>query len=759
MIGQKILPIKLLKKIKILMLKYLIIFFFSVSLNLSAEVINKFEVNGNKRISKETIKVYGEIILNKDYTSNEIDGVLKNLYSTDFFEDIILSLDNGILKITVKEYASINSIILEGEPRNVFRKKILEILKLKSKDSFIESKLSDDINTIKKIYGSVGFNFANVDAKIEKFDENRINLIYVIDKGKKTNIEKINFIGDKKIKEKRLRDIIVSEENKFWKFLSNNTHLNSNNIELDKRLLINYYKSLGYYDVQVLSNNAEVSEDNFTNLTYTINAGTRYRINKISTNVSEVLDKELFLPLQNEFTKIIGEFYSPFKIKTLLDSLDILIARNDLQFIEHSVNEIIENESIEIKLNIYEGEKKLVEKINILGNSVTDEAVVRAELLLDEGDPYNVLKLEQSIAKLKARNLFSEVTYKTLNGASKDQKLINISVEEKATGEITAGAGIGTTGGKFAFGISENNWLGQGINISTSIDVSKETFTGGLFVTNPNHNFSGNSLTYFASNSTNDKPDSGFKNNIISTGIGTRFEQYNKIYIAPILSFSYDDLKVLDSASASLKKQKGSFTDLSLDYSVSYDNRDRVYAPTGGYISKFSQGVPLYADSPYIKNSYAFSKYKTLTENAVGTFKFYGQAINGLNDEDVRLNKRTKLSTTKLRGFESGKIGPKDGVDFVGGNYAVATNFEVNLPNLLPENTNTDIGLFLDFGNVWKVDYDDTIDDSNKIRSTTGIYTSWISPVGPMSFIFSQNLSKASTDVTESFTFNLGTTF
>ena len=190
MIGQKILPIKLLKKIKILMLKYLIIFFFSVSLNLSAEVINKFEVNGNKRISKETIKVYGEIILNKDYTSNEIDGVLKNLYSTDFFEDIILSLDNGILKITVKEYASINSIILEGEPRSVFRKKILEILKLKSKDSFIESKLSDDINTIKKIYGSVGFNFVNVDAKIEKFDENRINLIYVIDKGKKTNIEK-----------------------------------------------------------------------------------------------------------------------------------------------------------------------------------------------------------------------------------------------------------------------------------------------------------------------------------------------------------------------------------------------------------------------------------------------------------------------------------------------------------------------------------------------------------------------------------------
>ena len=741
------------------MLKYLIFIFFLFTFNLSAEIIQKLEVQGNKRISKETIKVYGEIDLNKDYNSIEIDGILKNLYSTDFFEDISISLNNRILKITVKEYPSINDITIEGEARSTVRKKVLESLQLKAKDSFIKNKLSDDINTIKKIYASIGFNFVDVNAKIEKFDDSRINLVYVLDKGKKTNIKKINFIGDKKVKEKRLRDIIVSEENKFWKFLSKNTYLNSSNINLDKRLLINYYKSLGYYDVQVLSDNAEVSEDNFTNLTYTINAGTRYRINKISTNVSEVLNKELFLPLKDEFTKIIGEFYSPFKIKKLLDNLDILIARNDLQFIEHSVNEILDNDSIEIKLNIYEGEKKLVEKINILGNSVTDESVVRAELLLDEGDPFNKLKLEQSIARLKARNLFGEVKYNITNGANKDQKLIDISVEEKATGEITAGAGIGTTGGNLAFSIGENNWLGRGLSVGTSVDISKETFTGSLSVTDPNYNFSGNSLSYFISNTTNDKPDSGFKNKIFTTGIGTQFEQYNKIYISPKLSYSYDDLKVLDSASDALKKQKGTFADLSLDYSIVYDNRDRVYAPTAGYISRFSQGLPIYADSPYLKNTYSFSKYKSITENAIGTFKFHGTAINGFNNEDVRLNKRSKLSTKRLRGFESGKVGPKDGVDFVGGNYAVATNFEVSLPNLLPESTKTDVGVFLDFGNIWKVDYDESLDDSNKIRSTAGINASWLSPVGPMSFVFSQNISKASTDVTESFAFNLGTTF
>ena len=739
--------------------KYLIIIYFFLSVNLFADIVQKLEVKGNSRISEETIKVYGDITLNKDYSTFDIDNILKSLYTTNFFKDIKIFLNNGVLKITVKEYAIINSIDLQGEKSEQIKSAVLKRLELQSKESFIENKVSEDINKIKKLYASRGYNFANVEPKVEKFTDNRINLIYFLDKGKKTNISKIYFIGDKKIKEKRLRDIIVSEENRFWKFLSKNTYLNYNNIELDKRLLINYYKSLGYYDVQVLSSNAEISEDNLTNLTYSINAGNRFKINKISTNVSNVLDKKLFLPLQDNFTKIIGKYYSPFTVKKLLDELDLLILSNDLQFIEHSVNEILDNETIQIQINIYEGSKNLVEKINVLGNTVTDESIIRAELLLDEGDPFNTLKLDQSIAKLKARNIFSEVEKNITDGSNKNQKIIEISVEEKPTGEISAGAGIGTTGGSFAFSISENNWLGKGINLSTNIDVSAETFSGGLSVSDPNYKFSGNRLNYFVTNTTNDKPDSGFKNNIISTGIGTSFEQYKNIYLSPSLTYSYDDLKVESTASDSLKKQKGSFSDLSFSYGISLDNRDRVYAPTDGYISRFSQTIPLYADSPYIKNSYNFSKYKSFSSDLIGTFKLYAAAINGLNDKDVRISKRINLSSNNLRGFEAGKIGPKDGKDYVGGNYAMSSNFELSLPNFLPESTKTDVGLFLDFGNIWKIDYDETLDDSNKIRSSAGINTSWISPVGPMTFILSQNISKASTDVTQSFNFRLGTTF
>ena len=741
------------------MYKYLILFFLFINTNLSAEVVQNITVSGNDRISKETIRVYGEIELNKNYSTSEVNKILKNLYKTEFFEDVKISLANGVLNIIVKEYAVTNSIDLRPEKSTQIKKKILQLLSLQEKDSFIENKIAEDVNQIKKIYASMGFNFVNVEAKIEKFDDSRVNVVYFLEKGEKTNISKINFIGDKKIKEKRLRDIIVSEEKKFWKFLSRNTFLNSTNVELDKRLLINYYKSLGYYDVQVLSDKAEISKDNFTTLTYTINAGNRYRINKISTNVSDVLNKKIFSSLEKNFTEVIGKYYSPFIVTKLLNNLDDLIAKNDLQFIEHSVNEILEGESIEIKINVFEGKKILVEKINILGNQVTDESVIRSELLLDEGDPFNALKLDKTIAKLKARNLFGSVKPSIKTGSKNNQKIIDIEVEEKPTGEISAGAGIGTTGGSFAFSVVENNWLGKGVNVSTTLDVSKESFTGGLNVTDPNYNYSGNSLTYFAKNTTNDKPTSGYKNNIVSTGLGTKFEQYKDIYLSPALSFSYDDLQVLSTASEALKKQKGTFSDLSFSYGITADRRDRVYAPTEGHIISFSQQVPVYADSPYLDNTFTFSTYKTFSPNAVGIFKFFAAGINGLDDKDVRLSQRKYIPQNRLRGFKAGNMGPKDGDDYVGGNYALATNFEMSLPNLLPESTKTDVGLFLDLGNLFEADYDSSIDDSNAVRAVTGVTTNWLSPVGPMSFVLSQNISKASTDQTERFSFRLGTSF
>tara|TARA_B100001059_G_C17830577_1_gene584388 strand:+ start:1621 stop:3855 length:2235 start_codon:yes stop_codon:yes gene_type:complete len=726
---------------------------------LKAEVIKKIIIEGNNRISEETIKVYGEININEDYSETQVNQIINKLYSTNFFKKIDINLNNNTLKINLEEHPVISQLILIGEKNKSYEKEIKKLIRLKEKQSFVESFLTKDIETIKQLYSSLGYNFAKINAKVRNLDKTNIDLLISIDRGNKAKISSIDFTGNKKIRSKRLKEIIASEEDKFWKVLSKNTSLSQNLINLDQRLLVNYYKSIGFYDIKIKSNFAEINQSGNANLVYTIDEGNRFIIDKISTNVDKVYDKKIFFSLNDIFKKQIGEYYSPFKVKKLLEQIDILIEENDLQFVEHNVEEIVKDDTINIIFNIFEGERNLVERINITGNFVTNESVIRSELMLDEGDPLTEINLEKSISKIKARRLFKEVNYKVSNGSKNNLKIIDIDVEEQPTGEIGAGAGIGTSGGTIAFNIKENNWLGEGKTLAFNLELDEESLAGNLVFTNPNHNFLGNSLYYNLSSEKNDKPDQGYENSIISAGTGISFEQYKDVKVSLGLQASHDDLTTLDSASDSLKKQSGSFGEFAATYGFTNDKRNRAFMPTSGSVLSFNQSVPLYADKSFISNTLKISKYHSFNEDVVGSGKLFLSSINGLNDDDVRLSKRPGLSTKRLRGFERNKIGPVDGSDHIGGNYAAAVNFEANLPNLLPENTNTDFGLFLDFGNVWGVDYDDTIEDSNKIRSSTGIAMNWLSPIGPMSFVLAEDLAKADTDITESFTFNLGTTF
>ncbi len=733
------------------------IFFIISSVN--AEIINKLEISGNKRISEETIKVYGEIKLNQNYLEKDLNQVLINLYKTDFFENVELKILNKTLIVEVKEYPIVNQLIIVGEKSNKYKKLIRDNLKLKEKRPYIKSYLAQDIEIIKNLYSSVGYNSSSVEAKVKKLNEDSFDLLIEINRGEKSKISSINFIGNKNIRANRLKDVIASEEDKFWKVLTNNTNFSKRLIDLDLRLLTNYYKSLGYYDIKVTSNSANITKQGKIDLVYSIDEGTRYRVDKISTNVDPVFDKKIFFPLNNFYKDYVGQYYSPFKTKKLLEELDKIIANNNLQFVEHNVEETLEGDKINITFNVFEGEKILVERINIKGNRITNEDVLRGELILDEGDPFTKLNLEKSIAELKARRIFSSVNYEVKNGSKKNLKIIDILVEEQPTGEISAGAGVGSSGGTFAFNIQENNWLGEGKIVGLDLQVDEESLHGTLRYTNPNYDFLGNSVNYSISSQQNDKPDQGYENSIISGRIGTSFEQYRNVIASLGLSASYDDLQTTSNASDSLKKQSGKFSEMAAIYGFTFDGRDRSFMPTSGSIIDFGQTLPFYADKSFISNTFSASKYKELTNGVISASKIYLSSINGLGEDDVRLSKRKGLSERRLRGFERNKIGPVDGSDHIGGNYAAAVNFEASLPNVLPENTNTDLSVFLDFGSVWGVDYDSSLDESNKLRSSTGVAANWMSPIGPLSVIFSKNLSKAETDETRSFSFNLGTTF
>ena len=277
-------------------LKYiLLVLFLSFSSKfINAEVINNVIISGNKRISDETIKIYGQINDYKEYSEKNANEILKSLFDTGFFEDINISYENKNLTINLKEYAVISQLLIIGEKSKKFEEEIKKIISLKEKKSFIKSNLAKDVNTIKILYSSLGYNFAKVEAKINKINEETYDVLFEIDRGNKTKISKINFIGNNNVKSKRLKDIIASEENKFWKFISKNTVLSESLIELDKRLIFNYYKSIGFYDIKVNSNLAKIIDSSNAELTYSIQEGKRFTFDKFSTNVDDVFDKKIF---------------------------------------------------------------------------------------------------------------------------------------------------------------------------------------------------------------------------------------------------------------------------------------------------------------------------------------------------------------------------------------------------------------------------------------------------------------------------------
>ena len=251
----------------------------------------------------------------------------------------------------------------------------------------------------------------------------------------------------------------------------------------------------------------------------------------------------------------------------------------------------------------------------------------------------------------------------------------------------------------------------------------------------------------------------GYKTNDTGFLVGTRFEQLDDLFIAPNISMNYESIETSSTASSLVKKQEGSYFDVEGKYVIDYDKRDQRYQPTDGFLSSFSQKIPFnVGDNQTIVNSYEYTTYHEYLEDIVGSISFFGMNANSFGDEDVRISDRLYIPSRKLRGFEAGKVGPKDGGDYVGGNYVTAINVTTNLPIFQSLET-MDFNLFYDAANVWGVDYSSNVDDSNKIRSSTGVALDWYTPIGPMSFSFSQHITKKSTDTTESFRFNLGTTF
>ena len=738
-----------------------VLVFFNFFNQLKAEIINNIIVNNNERISLGTIKTYGKIEIGKDYSEDDLNQILKNLYETKFFKNISLKIDNQVLIIDLIENKLVQTIIIEGIKSTTIKNTILESLIIKEKAPFNESDISKDLSNIKRSLTSEGYYLSNIDSNIIENNNNTVNIVFNIDIGDKSKISIIEFTGDKIFKTKTLKNIITSEENKFWKFISRNKYLNEQKLLLDERLLKKFYLDNGYYDVKVNTSTATILDDNSFKLVFNINAGNLYTVNKTKLEIPIDYNLSNFNEVQKLLNELEGTLYSFSKISKIVKEIDKISLSREYDFINATILEDkLDNNKININFKVTESEKLYVERVNIFGNNITEESVIRSNLEVDEGDPFNELLHAKGLNNIKALNIFKTVNSETIEGSSPSSKIINIEVVEKPTGEISLGAGVGSDGGTVGFSVSENNFLGKGVKLSTSLRVSEDTIRGNFSVNNPNFNYSGRSLITNIERVTIDKlSDSGYESSKTGFSLGTSFEKNENLFFSPGVSTYYEKISTNSSASASLKKQEGSYFENKFSYTLDYDLRNQKFRTTDGIRSIFNQSVPLISDDFALSNSYEFKKWHELENSMVVDINFYGKAINSLTDEDVRVSNRLGLSSSRMRGFETGKIGPRDGNDYVGGNYAAAINLSTTLPMLLESFENIDMKYFIDAGNVWGVDYSDSVDESNSIRSSTGLTVNWFTPIGPMNFAFIQNISKASTDKTESFQFNIGTSF
>ncbi len=740
-----------------------VLFFLAFMTLVKAEILNEIKVEGNQRISEATIIVLGKIEIGTDYNDNNLNDVLKNLYNSNFFSDIDLNLSNGKLIIKVLENPIIEDIQITGIKSKAFTEQLYENISLKNRKSFTDDQLLKDVILIKNILKTNGYYFAEVNSSFIKNEElNSIQLKFDINQGEKARIKEIAFIGDKKIKDKKLLEVIASEEHKFWKFISNKVYLNQSTIELDKRLLENYYKNLGFYKVKILNSFAEFKDQGHFKLVFNIDAGKQYYFNKFKLNLPVDYNQSDFSKVDKIFSKLENERYSIDDLNLILSEIDKIASSRLYDFINAQVEEEIIDNKINFTFNVVDSEKFYVEKINILGNFQTIEEVIRNKLVVDEGDPLNTLLFNKSIDNIKSLRIFKNVKGKIKEGSDPNLKIIDISVEEQPTGEISLAAGVGTSGSTIGGGIVEKNFLGKGVNLITNIQISDDSVKGRFVYSQPNFAYTDNTLFTSFDATTNDYlTNFGYKVSTTGLSLGTEFEQYENLFFSPELSLSFEDLETNSTASSQLKKQEGSYEDFYFNYGLNYDLRNSSYKPTSGNKTSFFQNVPVISDNNEITNTLIFTHFKNLNQASemIGKASLYLKAVNSLDNSDVRISKRAQIPYNRLRGFERGKVGPVDNTDYIGGNYVTALNLSTNLPGILSTVESLDFSYFIDLANVWGVDYDDSIDESYKIRSSTGIGVDFLTPIGPLSFSLTQPLTKESSDKTETFRFNLGTTF
>jgi outer membrane protein insertion porin family len=732
----------------------------------AADTIKQVRVEGTQRIEPATVMSYIDVQSGDPFDANRLDRALKNLYATGLFADVSLYQEGSDLIVVVVENPIVNDINFEGNDK-LKDDVLLSEIQIRPRTVFTRSRVQSDVERLQEVYRLSGRFSAQIEPKIIKLDQNRVNLVFEISEGPQTLISRISFIGNTKFDDADLQRVVRSKEDRWWRFFTSDDKYDPDRLAYDRELLRKFYLDQGYADFRVENAVAELSPDrkDFF-VTFTLEEGERYKVGgvHIASNLPD-LDADLLKP---SLTFAPGQWYNASEIEKSVQGMTDALGNLQYAFVDvrPEVTRNREQKTIDIKFTVNESQKTFVNNVNISGNVRTLDEVIRREMDLVEGDAYNTAKLKKSEQRIRDLGFFETVQVKPVQTTTPDRTDIDIAVAEKSTGELSIGAGFSTSDGPLGdFRIRERNFLGKGQKLELATTISGRRNEVDFSFVEPYFLKRDLSAGIDLFHVTRDlQEESSYDSRRTGTALSLGYPLSEKLRQTLSYRFDVTDITNIDSnASLYIQQQEGERSTSAIGQKLVYDATNSRLEPTEGYNLRLENEVAgLGGDADYLRTKVGAAYYYPIVDKWILNLMGEAGYIFGLKDDDVRINERFYIGGSTLRGFEDGGIGPRDAAtdDALGGNRFYRGTVELSFPSGLPDDLGVRLHTFSDFGSLSELDQSGAgILDDNAIRASIGGGLTWRSPMGPVRIDLATPVKKQDYDQTEVFRFSFGTRF
>lgn len=733
-----------------------------------AEALSKIVVEGNSRVEAETIGTYLPYKVGQEFDAAETGRIIRSLYATGLFANVGVDFQEGVLAVKVVENPLVNRVAFEGNDE-IDTKRLEELTQLKGRAIYSPAKVQADVQALQAAYRSRGLFTTTVKAQLIERDQNRVDVVYVMDEGSKTKISRINFVGNKRFDDGDLQQIIATKTSAWWRFMSGGDTYDPARLDVDKDLVRRYYLSKGYADVQVTSAVAELSRDSkdFV-ITYTIFEGQKYDFGGVDVALNAEADGLNVDEMKKMLTLKRGELFDASRVDSNGDALIDHLGKNGFAFLdvkpEFKKNEA--DRTVDVVYNVKPGPRVYVNRINIEGNTRTRDDVVRREMRVAEGDAFSSDKIKRSKDRLTYLGFFKEVDVTRAETEQPDRVDLNVKVEEQSTGEFNVGAGYSTFEGLIATAdVKERNFMGKGQEVAVKFAVSERKQNYNFGFTEPY--FLGQELAAgfdLFNEQTDYQSESSY--DVAATGGGLRLGFPINEFTKNTIGLGFKETKIENvgaAASQFVRREQGKRSAATLSDMWAYDTRDSTLQPTRGVRVAFTGDYTgLGSDVNALKGQVNASWNKELLDDVVVTVGGRGGAIYDFG-EDLPIYDHFSMGNTTLRGFEYGGVGPRDATtkDALGGKYMLGHSLEMTFPLGSAMDDLGVNGLVFNDGGIVKSFEGATANvlDADTYRLSVGTGVFWRSPIGPLRIELAMPLVKATEDRTQLFNFSVGSRF